>query len=138
MQVILYKKRHKKKNIGMLSKEYVSVVKFGLVALKAVTSGILTAKQLETMRRVITRCTKRYSKIIIRIFFSHPLTKKPLSARMGKGVGAIKSWIFFVKKGVIILEVDQITKVVAYYALKLASLRISIKVCIIFRDIWLA
>ena len=49
---------------------------------------------------------------------------------MGKGVGGIKDWVFFVKKGTIILEVDRVKKKMAYKALKAASLRIAFKVCV--------
>jgi large subunit ribosomal protein L16 len=135
MQLIIYKKRHKKRYKNLVSQKYSSVVKFGLVALKAITSGFLTVKQLEIMRVVITRVTNRHSKIIIRIFLSHPLTKKSLGSRMGKGVGSVKSWVFFIRRGFIILEINQITKSLAYCALRLASLRVSLKVYIIFRNI---
>jgi ribosomal protein L16/L10AE len=38
-------------------------VKFGMYALQALESGILTAQQLEITRRIISRLTKRTSKL---------------------------------------------------------------------------
>jgi large subunit ribosomal protein L16 len=89
MQTIIYKKRHKKKIVSK-TQEYVGNIYFGYFGLKAMTTGVLTAKQIETARRVISRMTKRSGKVYIRVFFHHPLTKKPSLSRMGKGVGAIK------------------------------------------------
>lgn len=89
MQIINYKKRHKKKFITSTT-EFLTTIKIGSYGLKAISSGFLTAKQLETARRVIARVTKRVGKILIRVFFNQPLTKKPLLTRMGKGSGPVK------------------------------------------------
>jgi len=90
MQINTYKKRHKIK-FSKTTTDYLSTIKFGSYGLKATSSGFLTAKQLEAARRVIARTTKRIGKIIIRVYFQHPITKKPLLTRMGKGCGAIKT-----------------------------------------------
>ena len=66
-------------------------LKFGSFALKSIEPGVLTSKQIETARRVISRATKRIGKVFIRVFFNLPITKKPLLSRMGKGCGVIKS-----------------------------------------------
>ena len=94
MQNIKYKKKYKKNYNKIVSSNFISCIKLGIFGLKAVTGGVLIAKQLETMRRVISKLTRRNSKIKIRIFFLHPMTKKPLLTRMGKGVGVVKNWVF--------------------------------------------
>jgi large subunit ribosomal protein L16 len=91
MEIIKYKKIHKKKKIININKTFLGSLQLGCFGLKAVTSGILTSKQIESVRRIIVRLTKRVGRIFIRIFFCHPLTSKGLLSRMGKGVGSIKT-----------------------------------------------
>lgn len=57
---------------------------------------------------------------------------------MGKGVGAIKDWVVLVKRGMIILEVDQVKKELGMKALQAAILRLPIQVYIISRDVLVA
>jgi len=90
MQTNIFKQKHKLK-FQKVTTNSLGVVKFGSYGLKATASGLITAKQLEAARRVIARTTKRTGKIIIRIFFGQPVTKKPLLTRMGKGSGPIKT-----------------------------------------------
>lgn len=63
-------------------------VSFGEFGLKAVTSGYLTARQIEAARRAMTRRVKRGGKMWIRIFPDRPVTKKPAETRMGSGKGS--------------------------------------------------
>jgi large subunit ribosomal protein L16 len=90
MNKILYKKRHKIK-LSCITNKNLNVIKYGFYALKVVAPGVLTAKQVEAARRVISRETKRIGKIFIRVFFNLAKTKKPLLSRMGKGCGPIKN-----------------------------------------------
>jgi large subunit ribosomal protein L16 len=90
MKIKVYKKIHKIKISSLINKK-LSTIKYGLHGLKVVKPGILTAKQIETARRVISRETKRVGKVFIRVFFNLPITKKPLLSRMGKGCGPIKN-----------------------------------------------
>lgn len=135
MQIINYKKRHKKKFITSTT-EFLTTIKIGSYGLKAISSGFLTAKQLETARRVIARVTKRVGKILIRVFFNQPLTKKPLLTRMGKGSGPVKGWVFYVKKGIVLLETNNVSKKLAFMAFKSAGLRLPIKLDFIVRDVY--
>jgi len=84
-----YKKYHKKKNIFQLKKQTLSMIKLGVYGLKVIECGIITQKELETARRIIARMTKRCAKIILNVKCFHPLTKKSLLSRMGKGSGNI-------------------------------------------------
>jgi len=90
MKVKFYKKKHKIQ-ISTLTNKKLSTLKYGFHGLKVVKPGILTTKQIETARRVISRETKRICKVFIRIFFNLPITKKPLLSRMGKGCGVVKN-----------------------------------------------
>lgn len=130
-----YKKYHKKKNVRQNEKTSVAKIGKGFYGLKILSSGIMNSKQLETMRRIITRVTKRTAKIRMNIFFNHPLTKKPLLSRMGKGSGGIDSWIAYVKKGKIIFELSGLSKEVAFSVLNLLKNRINLKTKIVQREL---
>ena len=54
-----------------------SKVSFGEFALKSVARGRLTARQIESARRALTRHVKRGGKIWIRVFPDLPVSKKP-------------------------------------------------------------
>jgi large subunit ribosomal protein L16 len=56
-------------------------LKFGTIGLKAVESGLVNSRQIETI--------KRKGKIWIRIFPDLPITSKPTGVRMGKGKGQL-------------------------------------------------
>jgi large subunit ribosomal protein L16 len=84
-----YKKLHNNNKKIKILKEFLSTIRYGSCGLKAIKYGYLNVKQIEIIRRVILRVTNRLGKIIIRIFFLQPVTKKPLLSRMGKGSGII-------------------------------------------------
>lgn len=109
MKICVYKKLHKK-NIKKGFNSFLDSVKFGFYGIQILQSGILVTEQIEIIRRLVSRITKRLGFLFIRIFFYHPITKKPLKSRMGKGVGIINNWISYVKKGTIILEINNISK----------------------------
>ena len=81
-----------------------SVVTMGDFGLKAMQANWLTARQIESARKVISRYCKG-GKIYIRVFPSRPVTAKGNNAVMGSGVGSIDYFMFPVKPGRIIFEV---------------------------------
>jgi large subunit ribosomal protein L16 len=66
-----------------------TVVSFGSYGMKATTQGRISARQIESARRTITRYMQRTGKYWIRIFPDHPMTKKGDETPMGKGKGII-------------------------------------------------
>lgn len=104
-----------------------SKVSFGEFALKAVSRGRLTARQIEAARRALTRHVKRGGKIWIRVFPDKPISKKPLEVRMGKGKGAVEYWAAVVKPGRILFEVGGVPLDVAKEALRLAAQKLPVK-----------
>jgi len=79
-------------------------LQFGTLGLKALETGIITARQIETVRQTITKKLKQNGKIWIRIFPFLPITKKPVEARMGKGKGNFSHWAAKIKTGTILFE----------------------------------
>lgn len=135
MKIKIYKKVYKRKKIMQLATHYLGTIQWGIYGLKSLTHGILTTAQLEMIRRLITRTAKRLCKITIRVFFKQPLTKKGLGVRMGKGVGAIKAWIAYVKPGLILLEITNISYALAKNALLIAKKRLPIRTSIVLRTL---
>ncbi|WP_395480190.1 50S ribosomal protein L16 [Candidatus Curculioniphilus buchneri] len=106
-------------------------INFGMFGLKAIDRGRLTACQIESARRAMTRAIKRQGKIWIRIFPDKPITKKPLEVRMGKGKGNVEYWVSLIKPGRILYEMDGITEELAREAFKLAAAKLPIKTAFI-------
>ena len=104
---------------------------FGSFGLKAVTSAWISSKQLEATRRTITNFVKREGKLWIRIFPDKPITKRPPEITMGGGKGAVDHYVFPVKPGRIILEVDGLKPEVAREALRLASFKLPVRTRIV-------
>ena len=135
MEINKFKKHHKQSKIEKNEKNKLQILRKGFYGLKVLESGVITPKQLETARRVIARITNRTGKIFINVFCNHPLTKKPLLSRMGKGAGSIDTWIAYVKKGKVIIEVKGISKKMVLITFKAVQYRLSIKMDIIKREL---
>ena len=110
-----------------------NTVSFGSVALQATDRGYVSNRQIEAARRVITRTLKRDGKTWIRIFPDKPITSKPAEVRMGKGKGAVDSWVAVVRPGRILYEIDGVSEEVATEALRLAAYKLPVKSRIIKR-----
>ena len=110
-----------------------NTVSFGSVALQATDRGYVSNRQIEAARRVITRTLKRGGKTWIRIFPDKPITGKPAEVRMGKGKGAVDSWVAVVRPGRILYEIDGVSEEIAMEALRLAAYKLPIKAQIIKR-----
>ena len=102
-----------------------SCVAFGKYGLQATECGWMTARQIESARIAITRCMKRGGKIWIRVFPHKSLTKKPAETRMGKGKGSPEEWVAVVRPGMILYEIDGVSRDVALEAFRLASHKLS-------------
>lgn len=104
-----------------------SAVSFGEFGLKAMTSGRLTARQIEAARRAMTRRVKRGGKIWIRIFPDQPVTKKAAETRMGSGKGNPEYWVAVIRPGRILFEISGIDMETAQTALGLAAHKLPIR-----------
>ena len=112
-------------------------VAFGEFGLQAAECGWITARQIEAARVAMTRYVKRGGKIWIRVFPHKSVTKKPAETRMGKGKGAPEEWVAVVKPGVVLYEMDGVTKEVAYEAFRLAAHKLPIATKVLAREMLL-
>ncbi|MBT4922710.1 MAG: 50S ribosomal protein L16 [Rickettsiales bacterium] len=126
-----YRKAHKGKNVGLA--KGASTLAFGSHGLKAMSHARITSRQIEAARRSATRHMKRVGKLWIRVFPDIPVTKKPADVRMGKGKGSVEYYIFRVKPGRIIFEIDGVSEEVAREALLKMSSKLPFDVKFISR-----
>jgi len=120
-----FRKQHKGRNRGLATSG--SKISFGEYGLKAVGRGRLTARQIESARRTITRHVKRGGKLWIRAFPDKPITKKPLEVRQGKGKGNVEYWVCLVQPGRVLYEIEGVTEELAREAFQLAAAKLPIK-----------
>ncbi len=123
------KTKYKKARKGTLKKlEYrANCINFGEIGLKAKSSGIITARQIESARRTISRKIKRKGKIWLKIFPDLPITMKPSESRMGKGKGSVSHWGVKIKSGTTLFEICGVSSHVALEALQSAGKKLPIK-----------
>ena len=109
---------------------------FGTYGLKAIEPERVTARQIESARRAMTRHMKRQGRVWIRIFPDVPVTAKPIEVRMGKGKGSVDRWVSKVKPGRMMFEIDGVSEDVAKEALRLAAMKLPVKCRVVVREDW--
>mgnify|MGYP001607504857 FL=1 len=111
----------------------ISVV-FGSFGLKALTPARITSNQIESARKVLTRATAKTGKLWIRIFPDRPVTAKPAEVGMGKGKGDPKHYVFQVRPGRVLFEMDGVPEDIARAQLRQASMKLPVKTAIVTRQ----
>ncbi|MBM3526391.1 MAG: 50S ribosomal protein L16 [Alphaproteobacteria bacterium] len=106
---------------------------FGAFGLKAVEPNRITAREIESARRTITRHLKRVGRVWIRVFPDVPVSKKPAEVRMGSGKGTPEYYVCRIKPGKILFEIDGVSRAIAEEAFALAAAKLSIKTKIVTR-----
>jgi len=106
---------------------------FGSFGLKIMEECWLTARQIESARRAMTRYVQRGGKIWIRVFPDKPVTKKGIEVPMGGGKGSVDHYVMPIKPGRIIFEMDGISEEMAKEAMRRASHKLPIKTKFISR-----
>ena len=131
---VKHRKWHKgrKRNKGVATST--NRISFGKYAIKSLSHGWVSSRQIESARVAMTRYIKRGGKIWIRIFPDKPVTKKGGEIPMGSGKGALDHYVAVVKPGRILFEMDGVPEDVAKEALKLASYKLPIKTKIVVKE----
>jgi large subunit ribosomal protein L16 len=106
---------------------------FGAFGLKAMAPERITARQIESARRAITRHMKRQGRLWIRIFPDVPVSSKPAEVRMGSGKGSPEFWVAKVKPGRIMFEIDGVSHEVAAGAFERAAAKLPIATRMVVR-----
>lgn len=129
-----FRKMHKGRNRGVAA-DTAGKVSFGSFGLKAVGRGRMTARQIESARRAMTRAVKRQGKIWIRVFPDKPITEKPLEVRQGKGKGNVEYWVCQIQPGRMLYEMDGVPETVAREAFELAAAKLPFKTTFVTRTV---
>jgi large subunit ribosomal protein L16 len=131
------KVKHRKWQKGRSRKREIETrgtkLSFGMAGLQALDSAWVDSKQIEGARKAISHFLKKGGKLWIRIFPDKPVTKKPPEVTLGGGKGAVDHYVFPVKKGRILFEVDGISRDQAEEALRQAAYKLPIKTKVIFK-----
>lgn len=104
-----------------------NTVTYGDFGLQATEPAWITSNQIEAARVAMTRYTKRYGKVWIKIFPDKPITQKPAETRMGSGKGSPEYWVSVVKPGRIMFEISGVSEEMAREAMRLAANKLPIK-----------
>lgn len=118
-----HKGRRRNKQVATAGTE----LSYGQFGLKALESSWVTARQIEAARRAMTRYIRRGGKIWVRVFPDKPVTAKGTQAPMGSGKGTVDHYVTVVKPGMILFEMDGVSKEAAKAALRLAAYKLPVK-----------
>ncbi|MDD3072147.1 MAG: 50S ribosomal protein L16 [Candidatus Pacebacteria bacterium] len=102
-------------------------VSFGSYGLKSLGTKWISSRQLEAARRAIIRYLRKGGKMWIRVFPDKPVTKKGTEVPMGGGKGAVDHYVFPIRPGRMIFEVEGIKEEDARSAFKKAADKLPIK-----------
>ena len=100
---------------------------------KALEPERVTARQIESARRAITRSMRRAGRVWIRVFPDVPVSAKPAEVRMGSGKGSPEFWVVRVKPGRIMFEIDGVPPDLARQSLALGAAKLPIKTKMVSR-----
>lgn len=100
---------------------------FGSYGLKSMGTKWITSRQIEAARRAIIRYLKKGGKLWIRIFPDKPVTKKGTEVPMGGGKGSVDHYVFPIRPGRIIFELEGIPEEKAREAFRKATDKLPIK-----------
>lgn len=122
---VKYRKWHKGRSKGIDNRAV--ELTFGTFGLKSLGSKWLTSRQIEAARRVIIRYLKKGGKLWLRIFPDKPVTKKGTEVPMGGGKGSVDHYVFPIRPGRIIFELEGIPEEQAKEALEKAAAKLPLK-----------
>ncbi len=127
-----YRKDHKRRRGGIATRTI--KISFGSYGLKTLDAHWITARQIESARRVLTRYVKKGGKIWIRIFPDKPVTVKGGEIPMGKGKGSVDHYVACVKPGTIMFEMEGVDAVTAKQAMELAGHKLPVKCTFVSKE----
>jgi large subunit ribosomal protein L16 len=109
-------------------------IDFGSFGLKSLGTQWITARQLEAARRHIIRYMKKGGKLWIRVFPDKPITYKGAEVGMGGGKGGVDHYVYPIRPGRMIFEVDGLKEDIAKEALEGAGNKLPVKTKFVKKD----
>lgn len=124
---VKHRKWHKGRGRNRGVETRATELNFGSFGLKSLGTKWITARQLEAARRNIIRYLKKGGKLWIRVFPDKPVTFKGSEVGMGGGKGGVDHYVFPIKPGRMIFELDGVKEEIAREAFKGAAIKLPIK-----------
>lgn len=125
------KVKHRKWQKGRSRKRQVETrgltLSYGNIGLKSLESSWITSRQIESARKTITNFLKREGRLWIRIFPDKPITLQAPEKTLGGGKGSVDHYVFPVRPGRVLFELDGVGLDKAKEALRLASYKLPVK-----------
>lgn len=100
---------------------------FGSYGLKAMSQGYIKDREIEAVRVIFARATRKTGKFWTRIFPDKPYTKKPPEVTMGAGKGDVSHFVASVVPGRVLFEIDGLSAEESREVLRNVSSKLSIK-----------
>ncbi len=122
---VKHRKRFKGRSKGLSTRG--NKLAFGSYGLKSMGTHWITSRQIEAARRAIIRYLKKGGKLWIRIFPDKPITTKGVEFSMGGGKGSVSHYVYPIKPGRIIFELEGVDEELAQRALRKATDKLPIK-----------
>lgn len=130
---VKHRKWHKGRSRNRQKETRGITLAFGSHGLQALEGAWIDSRQIESARRAITGFIKKGAKVWIRIFPDKPVTKRPPEVKLGGGKGAVDHYVFPVKPGRVLFEIDGVSAGLSKEALKRAGYKLPVKTRIISR-----
>ena len=124
-----YRKMHRGRLKGTASRN--NKLDYGDYGIQALESVWLTSRQIEAIRKTLSKYIKKTGKLWIKVFPDKSVTARAEESRMGSGKGAVAYWVVVVKPGNVLFEIAGISHNLAFEALKVACYKLPIKTKII-------
>ncbi len=131
---VKHRKWHKPRRMNKGVATRTNTLDFGSYGIVALDHAWVTSRQIEATRRVLTRYVRRGGKIWIRIFPDRPVTKKGAEVPMGGGKGAPDHYVYTLKPGTVMFEMEGIPEEKAREALILGGYKLPTRVKFIKKD----
>jgi len=107
---------------------------YGSFGIKAVEPGWIKDREIESVRVILARATRKSGKFWIRIFPDKPYTKKPPEVTMGAGKGDVAYFVASVVPGKVLFEVDGLTRDISSDVMRTAGSKLSVKTKFVERN----
>ena len=101
-------------------------IAFGTYALKSMEKAWIKDREIEAVRLVLARATRKNGKFWIRIFPDKPFTKKPPEVTMGAGKGDVSHFVAVITPGRILFEVEGLPESVTKEVMKDVAAKLSV------------
>ncbi|MEK7624254.1 MAG: 50S ribosomal protein L16 [Patescibacteria group bacterium] len=131
---VKHRKWHKGRSRKRLTETRGTKLAFGSFGIQALTPYWITGRQIEAVRKTISHSLKNRGRIWIRVFPDKPITKMPPEVTLGGGKGEVDHYVFPVKPGRIIFEVDGVETAVAQHALNMGSRKLPLRSRIVSKE----